>query len=149
MPDPFNRKPGSSEVLNSECASREAGNHEAENHEIDDANAGLFDKARVDALFEVLGETAGRHLLAHFAEELPRETRAIAAEVIGGRIAEAGRHAHSLKGAAANFGAARLQAALRELELAARTLTTPRALEGLLTELDRVARGTSLAARTI
>jgi len=111
--------------------------------------AQLFDSERVDALFAVLGESAGRRLFISFADALPGEVRAIAAVAAQGNFAATERCAHGIKGAAANFGAARLQAVSRKVELAAHGPVAPGALPALLAELECVARSTSVAARRI
>jgi HPt (histidine-containing phosphotransfer) domain-containing protein len=109
----------------------------------------LFDAERVDALFAALGEAQGRRLLDHFADALTVELQALTAIAAEGDLCETERHAHGLKGAAANFGATRLQAVSREVEQAARAANGAQALNALLAELGRVAVKTSVAARKL
>lgn len=109
----------------------------------------LFDFKQLDALFSVLGYSVGRQLLGSFADAIPGETRALLAVAAEGNLLATERCAHGIKGAAANFGAVELQAASREVELAAQLVAGPAALFPLLTRLEQVARITSLAARRL
>ncbi len=109
----------------------------------------LFDTERVDALFAVLGETGGRRLLETFADQLSAEMHDLVDVVMQGDLCETERHAHGLKGAAANFGATRLQMASRKVEQAAHSQAASARIARLLADLDRVAQQTSRAARQL
>ena len=107
----------------------------------------LFDADRIDALFAVLGRTGGQQVLERFADELAAEIRALADLAAQGDLCATARHAHGLKGAAANFGACDLQAISRRVEQVATTPDASARLAGLLADLELVARQTALAAR--
>lgn len=110
-----------------------------------------FDEARVRDLFSVLGAGAGRRLLGLFADDLGGELRALLNLADSGDLVETRRQAHRLKGAAANFGAARLQLALSAIERAAHApgASGVRLLAGLLAELEDIVGQTTSAARLI
>jgi HPt (histidine-containing phosphotransfer) domain-containing protein len=58
-------------------------------------------------------------VLTVFIQDVPRRVASLSAAAAGGRVAEAARAAHSLKGSAGNIGARRLQALAATLEEAA------------------------------
>ncbi|GIX47037.1 MAG: hypothetical protein KatS3mg131_1248 [Candidatus Tectimicrobiota bacterium] len=64
--------------------------------------------------------TLYRELLALFAAEVPRQLHALETALQAGDLLAATRHAHTLKGMAANVGAAALSQACRDLETALR-----------------------------
>jgi signal transduction histidine kinase/CheY-like chemotaxis protein/HPt (histidine-containing phosphotransfer) domain-containing protein len=105
---------------------------------------GRLDPAALERLVDLSGDRAFvRELLAEFRRELPDLLAAIAT-ACSEDLADARRHAHSLKSAAASIGAAALSAQAAKVEVAAKAgdLGT---VEALLPELERAAAAADAA----
>ena len=77
----------------------------------------LFDTAKLAELREAFGEIDLRTALACIPDEAVKCLNQIKAAVVAGDLAAVRRAAHSLKGMAGNFGASRLAAISRHIEL--------------------------------
>lgn len=78
----------------------------------------VLDHAHLEALSSHLPEDDVRELLDLFPEQLDAQISLIEALLANGDLATLGREAHSLAGAASNFGALRLTGLAREIEAA-------------------------------
>lgn len=109
-----------------------------------DSSSGSGDAAIDRATFLELQESAGadfvKELVQTFREEAPAMLRELRAASAGGRADDFRRAAHSLKSNGLTFGALRLAAMARALELGGLPAAAPaEALDGLEQEYARAA----------
>jgi signal transduction histidine kinase/CheY-like chemotaxis protein/HPt (histidine-containing phosphotransfer) domain-containing protein len=113
-----------------------------------DPELGRLDPAALERLVDLSGDRAFvRELLAEFRRELPDLLAAIAT-ACSEDLADARRHAHSLKSAAASIGAAALSAQAAKVEVAAKAGDLG-AVEALLPELERAAAAADAAVEDL
>lgn len=90
-------------------------------------------------------------LITMFHEDSPPRLDSIADDLAKGDAAAVAKHAHSLKGSGANFGAERFKSLAQSIELAGKAgdlSPVPQLLEQLRTEYDRVKEALNRAAAT-
>jgi PAS domain S-box-containing protein len=98
-----------------------------------DESANVFDTAGM--LARLMGDTElAAEVMAGFIEDAPHQIRLLAASVQSRDITAAKRHAHSIKGAAANIGGERLRKLAAEMEQSAAAGD----LDTLVHNLDRL-----------
>jgi histidine phosphotransfer protein HptB len=84
----------------------------------------LFDEAQIAALRDALGEEDLRAMLSELPSAAGQALHKIRTALVSSDLEAARRAAHALKGVASNFGAARLAAIARELELEATSIAS-------------------------
>jgi HPt (histidine-containing phosphotransfer) domain-containing protein len=77
----------------------------------------LFDEDQMATLRDALGDEELRAMLARLPAAIAQAQQKIEEAVAAGNLEAARRAAHGLKGVATNFGAARIAATAREMEL--------------------------------
>jgi CheY-like chemotaxis protein len=113
-----------------------------------DPELGRLDPAALERLVELSGDRDFvRDLLAEFRDELPDLLTAIRT-ALSGDLADARRHAHSLKSAAANVGADALSAQAAKVEAAAKAGDLD-AVEALLPDLEGAAAAAAAAVEDL
>jgi signal transduction histidine kinase/DNA-binding response OmpR family regulator/HPt (histidine-containing phosphotransfer) domain-containing protein len=113
-----------------------------------DPELGRLDPAALERLVELSGDRDFvRDLLAEFRDELPDLLTAIRT-ALSGDLADARRHAHSLKSAAANVGADALSAQAAKVEAAAKAGDLD-AVEALLPDLEGAAAAAAVAVEDL
>jgi CheY-like chemotaxis protein/HPt (histidine-containing phosphotransfer) domain-containing protein len=102
---------------------------------LDVQDPAIFDKAAL--LQRLLGdEELARTIAAGFLEDIPRQIKALTGYLTAGEARNAGRQAHSIKGAAANMGGEALRAVANEMEKAGKADNLP-AVAAMLPKLER------------
>jgi HPt (histidine-containing phosphotransfer) domain-containing protein len=84
----------------------------------------LFDLAQIALLRDALGEADLRAMLADLPGAAERAGQKIRTALASNDLEEVRRQAHTLKGVASSFGAARLAAIAREFELEATSIAS-------------------------
>lgn len=81
----------------------------------------LIDRAILDQMIEDVGSENAEPLIEAFIEELTNQVRVLGEAADQADLAAMERAAHSMKGSAATFGAARLTGVVASIEQAARS----------------------------
>ncbi len=111
--EPFGGDPGS--------AAQQSSGDAASNCATERKTVPLFDRDALAQLRDKVGEDSLRALLGEIPEESGRLLKSIQEALSTGDLADARRSAHSLGGMAGNYGATRIAAAAREIEIEARS----------------------------
>jgi HPt (histidine-containing phosphotransfer) domain-containing protein len=94
----------------------------------------MFDAVQIAIIGDAIGSDELLAMLSDLAPAATTSIAAIAAALAGNDIGQARREAHVLKGCAGTFGASRLAAVAREIELELPSLEAMRQRMSVLTE---------------